>query len=124
MELIITGRVIDAQEALAMGLVNEVVPSGTAVTRALELAHTIAALPQPAIRTDKEAALRGFGRDIDEGLLLEARAFNRSIFDPATTEGLRQFSERDHPDRQRDTQSLTPGLVRDPSAPGDGDRGP
>jgi enoyl-CoA hydratase len=55
MELIITGRVIDATEAHSIGLVNEVVPSGQALPRAQELAATIAELPQPAIRTDLEA---------------------------------------------------------------------
>jgi enoyl-CoA hydratase len=101
MELIITGRVIDAQEALRIGLVNEVVPSGTCRTRARELAHEIADLPQPAIRTDKEAAVRGFGRPLAEGLRIEAECFTRSIFDPETVEGLRRFNERDHPDRVR-----------------------
>ena len=62
MDLIITGRVIDAREAERIGLVNEVVPSGTCVERALELAERIAALPQPAIRTDKEAATPGLRR--------------------------------------------------------------
>ncbi len=98
LELIITGRVIDAQEALEIGLVNEVVPSGTCRTRAVELAHTVAALPQPAIRTDKEAAIRGFGEPLDEGLRIEAECFSRSIGDAATLEGLRRFNERDHPD--------------------------
>jgi enoyl-CoA hydratase len=101
MELIITGRVIDAEEALRIGLVNEVVPSGTCRARARELAHEIAALPQPAIRTDKEAAVRGFGRPLAEGLRIEAECFTRSIFDPETVEGLRRFNERDHPDRVR-----------------------
>jgi len=101
MELIITGRVIDADEALRIGLVNEVVPSGTCVERSLELAREIAALPQPAMRTDKEAAVRGFGRPLDEGLRIEAECFDRSIFSPETAEGLRQFVERDHPDRVR-----------------------
>ena len=91
MELIVTGRVIDAREALAIGLVNEVVPSGTCVDRALELAETIAALPQPAIRTDLEAAERGWG--IDEGLQIEAACFMRSIFGPETQEGLKRFAE-------------------------------
>jgi enoyl-CoA hydratase len=98
MELILTGRVIDADEALAIGLVNEVVPSGTCVERALELARQIAALPQPAIRTDKEAAVHGFGLPLDEGLRIEAECFTRSIFSPETVEGLRRFNERDHPD--------------------------
>ena len=101
MELIITGRVIDADEALRIGLVNEVVPSGTCVERALELAREIAALPQPAIHTDKEAAVRGFGQPLDEGLRIEAECFDRSIFSEETAEGLRRFIERDHPDRVR-----------------------
>src|SRR5918998_5714301 len=82
MELIVTGRVIDADEALRIALVNEVVPSGTCVNRALELAETIAKLPQPAIRTDLEAAERGW--NLDAGLQIEAACFTRSIFDPAT----------------------------------------
>ena len=101
LELIITGRVIDADEALRIGLVNEVVPSGTCVERALELAREIAALPQPAIHTDKEAAVRGFGQPLDEGLRIEAECFDRSIFSEQTAEGLRRFIERDHPDRVR-----------------------
>ncbi len=113
MELIITGRVIDAQEAKQIGLVNEVVPKNRSLDRALKLAGFICELPQPAIRTGKEAAVRGFGLDLAEGLRIEAECFNRSIFDPATLEGLRQFRERDHPDRQIDKAQRTPGLVRD-----------
>ncbi len=116
MELILTGRVIDAEEALRIGLVNEVVPKGKSLERALELAAFLAELPQPAMRTDKEAALRGYGRDLDEGLLIEARAFNRSFLRPETLEGLRQFNERDHPDRRRGTVARTPGIVRDADA--------
>jgi enoyl-CoA hydratase len=112
MELIITGRVIGAAEAERIGLVNEVVPSGTCRERAIELAERIAALPQPAIRTDKEAAVRGFGRPLDEGLRIEAQCFNRSVLDAATFEGLRQFNERDHPDRRPGGEPLTPGLAR------------
>jgi len=113
LELIITGRVIDAREAERIGLVNEVVPKGKALDRALELAEFICSLPQPAIRTDKEAAVRGFGLPLAEGLRIEAECFNRSIHDPATAEGLRQFRERDHPDRRRDRPARTPGLRRD-----------
>src|SRR6185369_1791495 len=46
MEMIITGRRVDAREAERIGLVNEVVPQGKALERARELAHQIAALPQ------------------------------------------------------------------------------
>src|ERR687894_1376669 len=90
-DLIITGRVIDAREAERIGLVNEVVPSGTCVERALELAERIAALPQPAIRTDLEAAERGW--PLEAGLQIEAAAFMRSIHRPETQEGLQRFAE-------------------------------
>jgi enoyl-CoA hydratase len=112
MELIITGRVIDAEEAERIGLVNEVVPSGSCRERALELAHQIAALPQPAIRTDKEAAVRGFGEALGEGLRIEAECFNRLLSEPETFEGLRRFNERDHPDRDPAGDAQTPGLDR------------
>jgi enoyl-CoA hydratase len=112
MELIITGRVIDAAEAQRIGLVNEVVPRGTCRERARELAHTIAALPQPAIRTDKEAAARGFGEPLDEGLRIEAECFDRLLDGPEMAEGLRRFNERDHPDLARDGTPATPGIAR------------
>lgn len=113
MELIITGRVLDPVEAERIGLVNEIVPKGKSLERALEMARFICTLPQPAIRTDKEAAVRGYGLPLDEGLRIEAGCFFRSIFDPATMEGLRQFRERDHPDRRAGGDAKTPGIVRD-----------
>ncbi|MEX2105469.1 MAG: enoyl-CoA hydratase-related protein [Solirubrobacterales bacterium] len=116
MELIVTGRVIDAAEALEIGLVNEVVPSGTCLDRALELAMTIAELPQPAIRTDLEAAERGWGRPLEEGLRIEAECFNRLLGEPEIIEGLRRFNERDHPDRDPAGSAATPGLRRDGSS--------
>src|SRR3954447_9473506 len=111
-ELIVTGRVIDAREAERIGLVNEVVPSGTCLQRAVELAESIAALPQPALRSDLQAARTGQGRPLDDGLRIEAECFNRSIVASETAEGLRQFNERDHPDRRSDTTPVTPGLAR------------
>lgn len=112
MELILTGRVIGADEALEIGLVNEVVPSGTCRERAVELAHSVAALPQPAIRTDKEAVARGFGRPLEEGLRIEAECFDRLLETPEILEGLRRFNERDHPDRDPAGRAATPGLSR------------
>lgn len=113
MELILTGRVIDVKEAASIGLVNEIVPTGKSLERALELANFIAQLPQPAIRSDKEAAVRGFGESLREGLRIEAECFNRSIYQDETHEGLRKFNERDHPDRNPAENARTPGIVRD-----------
>src|SRR5262245_22812802 len=111
-ELIITGRVIDAREAERIGLVNEVVRTGTCLRRATELAGGIAALTQSALSTDLEAARTGQGRPLDDGLRVAAQCFNRSIVESETSEGLRQFNERDHPDRRADTAPVTPGLAR------------
>jgi len=72
MEMIITGRSVDAQEALRIGLANEVVPAGSALERALEVARAIAELPQGAIRSDKESVIRGVGRTYEERLRIEA----------------------------------------------------
>jgi enoyl-CoA hydratase len=72
MEMIITGRPVDAQEALRIGLANEVVPAGTALERALDLARQIARLPQGAIRSDKETMVRNVGRPYEEQLRGEA----------------------------------------------------
>src|SRR4051794_22695796 len=72
MELIVTGRRIDVHEAERIGLVNEVVPVGQALERAQELARQIAALPQGAIRSDKESVMRGVGRTLEERLRIEA----------------------------------------------------
>ena len=112
MELIITGKVIDAKEAYRIGLANEVVAKGQSLARAIELAEFICTLPQPALRTDKEAAIRGFGESLDEGLRIEAEKFLDSIYEPETMEGLKQFNERLHPDRQYNSKIKTPGIVR------------
>ncbi len=72
MEMIITGRRVGVEEAERIGLVNVVVPRGQALPRAQELAHQIAALPQGAIRSDKESVMRGVGRTLEERLRIEA----------------------------------------------------
>jgi enoyl-CoA hydratase len=112
LELIITGRVIDAEEAYLIGLVHEVVPKGKSLARALELAAYICELPQPAIRTDKEAVIRGFGLPLSEGLRIEAECFNRLVHTPEIAEGRRRFIERDHPDLKAEDTPRTPGLKR------------
>lgn len=54
-----TSVLIDAQQALRMGLVQEVVPEGQALASALELAAALSADPQSAMRNDRRAAMRG-----------------------------------------------------------------
>jgi enoyl-CoA hydratase len=97
MDLILTGRAIDAQEALHMGLANEVVPTGHALTRALQLAHTLCQLPQGAMRTDKQAALLGWGRPLEDGLRIEGELARWALFSADMEEGRRAFLEKRPP---------------------------
>jgi enoyl-CoA hydratase len=74
LDLILTGRMIDAAEALGMGLLTEVVPAGTHMERALVLAEGLARFPQSTMLADRRAAIEGLGLTLDEGLALEAKA--------------------------------------------------
>ena len=74
LDLILTGRIIDAQEALSMGMLTEVVPAGTHLDRALELAEGLAGFPQRTMLADRRAALEGFGMPLSDALALEAKA--------------------------------------------------
>jgi enoyl-CoA hydratase len=72
MDMIITGRVINAQEALQFGLVSEVVPISKLMERTTEVAEHICEFPQGTIRTDKESVLRSYGHTLSEAYLIEA----------------------------------------------------
>ncbi|MFL5839590.1 MAG: enoyl-CoA hydratase-related protein, partial [Thermoleophilaceae bacterium] len=99
MEMIITGRPVAADEALRIGLANEVVPAGKALERALELAHEIAALPQGALRSDKEVMVRNVGRTYEEQLRQEFElAFSMFNRRDSMRDGARAFKERRTPD--------------------------
>jgi enoyl-CoA hydratase len=110
LDLIITGRVISARDAEQIGLVTSVVPQGQSLPKALELAEFIASLPQEAIRTDKEATLRGFGESLAEGLRIEAECFNRLPLS-ALIAGAARFKRKEHPDQGVREGFRTPGLV-------------
>lgn len=97
MELIILGKRINAQEAYRIGLANEVVPKGKALERSLELARLICDYPQGAIRTDKESALRGFGRPLEDGLRIEAEVGQDAMLSKDIIEGARAFVEKRKP---------------------------
>ncbi|HEY1087517.1 MAG TPA: enoyl-CoA hydratase-related protein, partial [Archangium sp.] len=71
LDLILTGRPVDAGEALGMGLVNRVVPKGGARAAAEQLAREIAAFPQRCLRADRASALGAFEHDVPEALRRE-----------------------------------------------------
>jgi enoyl-CoA hydratase len=79
LELILTGRPVQADEAKEIGLVNEVVEPGMHLERALELAERIASFPQETMLADRRAAIEGFGLPLAEGLDLERRLGNEVL---------------------------------------------
>lgn len=72
LEMILSGRVLEAPEALSWGLLNEVVPAGAHIERALEMAEGLAAFPQETMLSDRRAAIEGIGLPFEQGLALEA----------------------------------------------------
>src|SRR6266852_4468641 len=72
LEMILTGKPVSAREALAMGLVNEVVLPGQCLNRAVELAQHIAKFPQICMRNDRQAVYAGLGKALTDGLRSEA----------------------------------------------------
>jgi enoyl-CoA hydratase len=74
LDMILTGRIVNASEALQMGLVTELVPAGAHLERALALAEGLARFPQRTMLADRRAAIEGLGMTLEDGLALEARA--------------------------------------------------
>ncbi len=74
LDLILTGRIVDAQEALAMGMLTEIVPAGAHLERSLELAEGLASFPQSTMLADRRAAIEGFGMPLPDALAMEAQA--------------------------------------------------
>jgi enoyl-CoA hydratase len=71
MDMILTGRAVDAAEALAFGLANRVVPAGQALAAAQELAAQLAAFPQVCLRSDRASVLDAEGLDETAALASE-----------------------------------------------------
>ena len=89
MDMILTGRAVDAAEALSFGLVNRVVPAGSARSAAEELARELAAFPQLCLREDRLSALAGEGLSEAAALAAEFQHGLRSLAEVA--DGLERF---------------------------------
>jgi enoyl-CoA hydratase len=92
LDLILTGRPVDAAEALAIGLATRVVPTGQARVTAEELAATIAAFPQICLRHDRESVYDAIGVDLERALLAE-HEHGRAALEAEATEGAARFSQ-------------------------------
>jgi enoyl-CoA hydratase len=92
LDLILTGRAVGAEEALAMGLANRVVPPGTALEAAVAWAAEIAALPQACLRNDRRSAIDQWDLSIPEALLHETRLGLASLASGEALEGAGRFA--------------------------------
>ncbi|HUJ77465.1 MAG TPA: enoyl-CoA hydratase-related protein [Thermoplasmata archaeon] len=97
-ELIFTGGMISAAEALRIGLVNKVVPAGQELRAARDLAHTIGQRAPRAVRAAKRAIAGGLERSVADGYELELELFRTEVMrSPDLIEGIAAFAERRPP---------------------------
>ena len=97
MDLILTGRTIDAAEADRSGLVSRVVPADSLLDEANTVAARIAGMSLTAARMAKEAVNRAFESSLAEGLLYERRLFHSAFATEDQTEGMAAFGEKRPP---------------------------
>lgn len=92
LDMILTGRPVGANEALAIGLADRVVPQGEALAAAQALAHAIAAFPQVCLRADRASALAQWALPLDEALRAEGYGGEAPLAAEAAV-GARRFTE-------------------------------
>lgn len=93
MDLILTGRSVAADEALAIGLVDRVVPPGSALSAALDLGYQLAALPQRCLRSDRRSAIDAWSLDHDAAMANETILGLATIRSGETREGAARFAD-------------------------------
>ena len=93
-ELLFTGRVIEAEEALRIGLLNKLVPSAELLQAALEMGKTIAANDTRTVQVIKDIMNRSIGMSLREMMLNESETVSQSLPPPPPQESFRNFLER------------------------------
>jgi enoyl-CoA hydratase len=97
MEMVLTGRMMDAQEAERANLVARVVPAAEVVEEAVKLGEKIAALSAPSVAAAKEAVNRAFETTLAEGVKFERRVFHALFATEDQKEGMSAFVEKRKP---------------------------
>lgn len=93
LDLVLTGRPVGAEEALAIGLANRVVAAGTALDSAQALALELAAFPQACLRADRASVVDAFDRPLDHALLAEHERGVASMADGEMAAGVARFAQ-------------------------------
>ncbi len=97
MDLVLTGRMMDAAEAERCGLVARVVPAAELMAKVMEIAQTIAGMSQMATKLAKEAVNLAFETGLAEGIQFERRLFHASFATEDQKEGMAAFAEKRKP---------------------------
>ena len=97
MDLILTGRMMDAAEAERSGLVARVVPAASLMDEAMKVADTIANMSLPSVLAGKEAINRAFEGGLSEGIMFERRIFHSLFATEDQKEGMKAFVEKRAP---------------------------
>ena len=98
MEMVLTGRMISADEALRWGLINKVVPVESYLEEAKAWAKEIASKPPVAVRLAKESVLKAFDTTIEGGLEFERKNFYLLFASDDQKEGMKAFTEKRKPE--------------------------
>ncbi|OFY62852.1 MAG: enoyl-CoA hydratase [Bacteroidetes bacterium RIFCSPLOWO2_02_FULL_36_8] len=98
MEMVLTGKMISAKEALDAGLINKIVPVELYLEEALNVASEIASMSPVAIRLAKESVLRAFETSLEEGLQFERKNFYLTFSSEDQKEGMKAFIGKRKPE--------------------------
>jgi enoyl-CoA hydratase len=94
MEMVLTGRTIDAVEAERCGLVSRIVPAADLLEEALKVAARIASLSRPVVLMAKESVNRAYETTLEEGIRFERRVFHSTFATEDQKEGMAAFTEK------------------------------
>jgi len=95
--MLLGGKIIDAQEAYRIGLVNEVVPSSEVMTTAIKWAEAMCKFGPLALRATKQAMLKGISTSLEEGLQIERELVKYLVSTEDFAEGIKSFVEKRKP---------------------------
>jgi enoyl-CoA hydratase len=98
MDMVLTGRTIDVEEAERIGLVARIVPADSLIVEAVEVATKIAGFSRPSTLMAKEAVNSAFETPLREGLRLERRLFHSAFATDGQSEGMAAFIDKRKPD--------------------------
>ena len=98
MEMVLTGRTMDAEEAERSGLVSRIVPVGDLVEEAVKVAERIASMSRPSVLMAKESVGRAYETTLAEGVRFERRLFHATFSTVDQKEGMAAFIEKRQPD--------------------------